>query len=175
VTKRQQPFMPLFVGDFLAATADWDGEAASLYMTLLGYQWTLDSNSLPTDPASICKLVRWDRELFDRFWPDVSHKFVRRGNRLVNERLEAHRVRAFEISKKRAEVGSKGGKQTSSKRVANHEANGKQNGSNHVAIADPLLDGLPQQTNSKTQSKPGSKKAPSNPIQSNPRILAKVG
>jgi 5-methylcytosine-specific restriction endonuclease McrA len=78
--------MPFFVGDFLASTVEWEGEEASLYLLLLGYQWTL--KSLPGDPRSLCKLVRWDWETFARFWPKVATKFVQDGDRIFNEQLE---------------------------------------------------------------------------------------
>lgn len=103
---KQQPFLPLFFGDFLAATSEWEGEEASLYLTLLGYQWSL--GSIPADLGKLCRLSRWDRKLFDRCWPQVSTKFVRVGDRLINPRLEQHRVKSAEISKKNAVSGKKG-------------------------------------------------------------------
>src|SRR5665213_2191608 len=95
---KQQPFLPLFFGDFMASTAEWKGLEASLYLTLLGYEWSI--GDLPTEPARLCTLVRWDRKMFDRCWPQVAVKFVQRGDRLVNERLEIHRARAVEIAGK---------------------------------------------------------------------------
>jgi 5-methylcytosine-specific restriction endonuclease McrA len=98
--------MPLFFGDFLASTADWQGEERSLYLTLLGYQWSL--GSLPADLVRIRKLVDWDREMFDRCWPVVSAKFVEREGRLVNGRLEKHREKVHELSDKRSATGRRG-------------------------------------------------------------------
>jgi uncharacterized protein YdaU (DUF1376 family) len=100
------PYMPLFFGDFLASTADWEGEERSLYLTLLGYQWSL--GSIPADPKRVCKLVGWDRELFDSCWPIVSSKFHEVEGRLFNGRLESHREKAETISAKRAESGKAG-------------------------------------------------------------------
>jgi uncharacterized protein YdaU (DUF1376 family) len=102
----KHPYMPLFFGDFLASTADWEGEEQSLYLLLLGYQWSL--GSLPSDPRKLCKLVRWDADSFERYWPTVSTKFEALDGRLVNSRLEQHRAKAFAISEKRSASGKAG-------------------------------------------------------------------
>jgi uncharacterized protein YdaU (DUF1376 family) len=103
----KQPFLPLFFGDFSASTAEWRGEEASLYLTLLGHQWAI--GSLPADPEKLCRLVRWDRKLFNQCWPTVSTKFEPVGEgRLGNSRLEDHRERAKELAKKNADAGRKG-------------------------------------------------------------------
>jgi uncharacterized protein YdaU (DUF1376 family) len=106
----REAYMPLFFGDFLAATAEWLGEERALYLLLLGYQWSL--GSLPADPEKLCRLVSWDRKLFLKHWPMVATKFQARDGRLVNDRLEQHRARAEEISAKRAAAGAKGGQKT---------------------------------------------------------------
>ncbi len=100
------PYMPLFFGDFLASTAEWEGEERSLYLTLLGHQWA--QGSLPAEPRRLCKLVGWDQTLFDRCWPVVSGKFQETDGRLTNGRLESHREKAVQISDKRAEAGKAG-------------------------------------------------------------------
>ncbi|MCC7126448.1 MAG: DUF1376 domain-containing protein [Acidobacteria bacterium] len=102
----KQPFLPLFFGDFLASTAEWSGEEASLYLTLLGHQWTL--GTLPADPAKLARLVRWDRKAFEKCWPQVSSKFAEQGGRLVNERLEQHRAKSEELAQKNKASGRKG-------------------------------------------------------------------
>lgn len=102
----KQPFLPLFFGDFLASTAEWEGEERSLYLLLLGYQWSL--GSLPIEPRRICRLVGWGDELFERCWKTVSMKFVSDGGRLLNHRLEFHRAKAVELAEKNASSGRKG-------------------------------------------------------------------
>jgi uncharacterized protein YdaU (DUF1376 family) len=120
----KQPFLPLFFGDFLASTAEWSGEEASLYLTLLGYQWT--GGTLPADPAKLARLVRWDRKAFDRCWPQVSSKFQAVGDRLVNARLEQHRAKSDELAEKNRASGRKGA-----------EARWRKDGERHSpAIAD---------------------------------------
>lgn len=101
-----QPFLPLFFGDFLASTAEWSGEERALYLLALAYQWSM--GSLPVEPKRLAKLVDWERRSFDAAWEQVCKKFVERDGRLYNLRLEQHRNKAKEVSKKRAEAGAKG-------------------------------------------------------------------
>lgn len=103
-----QPFMPLFFGDFLAATAKWEGEERALYLLLLAYQWT--SGPLPKDEKKICKMCGYDQKTFASLWETVGTKFVTTDDGLVNVRLEVHRDRSNEISTKRSQIGSAGGK-----------------------------------------------------------------
>jgi uncharacterized protein YdaU (DUF1376 family) len=103
----KQPFMPLFVGDFLASTVAWDGEEQGLYVLLLCYQWT--SGPLPSDPARLCKMCRYDKARFAKLWATVSTKFEATDTGLVNVRLEAHREKSLQISNRRAQIGRLGG------------------------------------------------------------------
>jgi uncharacterized protein YdaU (DUF1376 family) len=139
--------MPFFFGDFLAATATWDGEQQSLYILLLAYQWS--SGPLPSDPARIAKMCRYERKRFDTLWQTVSEKFALTAKGWVNDRLEQHRERAKEISKKRATAGAKGGSASKQKQVsasAKVVSLPKQNGSNCLASASGLYS-HPIQTN----------------------------
>jgi uncharacterized protein YdaU (DUF1376 family) len=115
----KQPFMPLFFGDLLGSTGEWRGEEVSLYLTLLGYEWSI--GDLPSEPDRLATLVRWDRKLFDRCWAQVSEKFVLQAGRLVNPRLEEHRERAREISAKNAESGKRGAELRWRKNAAPHK------------------------------------------------------
>jgi uncharacterized protein YdaU (DUF1376 family) len=125
----KEPFLPLFFGDFLASTAEWEGEEQALYLLLLGYQWSL--GTLPAEPRRLCKLAGWDWALFERCWPTVSTKFPVKDGRLANDRLEKHRARSREISEKRANAGAIGGSVT--------QANAKQMLESSKAIASTLL------------------------------------
>ena len=147
----KEPFMPLFFGDFLASTAEWEGEERALYLLLLGYQWSL--GSLPTEPRRICKLVGWDWQLFERCWSNVGAKFQANAGRLLNQRLEQHRVKSHEISEKRAASGSIGGKaaQANARRAREQMLeDGKANAKN---LLDPLSHPIPSQSEEEVSSK----------------------
>ena len=106
--KNKQPFTPIFFGDFLASTAEWEGEERALYLLLLCYQWTL--GSLPSEPVKLAKLIGYDLSTFQTCWQIISGKFDLIEGRLLNQRLEIHRIKAAEISSKRAVAGANGGK-----------------------------------------------------------------
>ncbi len=131
----REPYMPLYLGDFLAATSEWEGEEASLYLMLLAHQWAL--GSLPREPEKLCRICRWTRKNFDRYWPQVSQKFVERDGRLVNARLEEHRGRSAEIAGKRAQAGKRGAAIRHSKEMAIARDVPEQNGGNCQNFALP--------------------------------------
>lgn len=133
----KQPFMPLFFGDFLAATAEWSGEERALYLLLLSYQWSM--GSLPTDTKRLAKLVDYERRAFEEHWPQVSKKFVERDDRLYNLRLETHRERSIEIGNKRSNAGKTGAaKRWQTDSNSHADANGKDDGKG-IALAKNLL------------------------------------
>lgn len=134
----KQPFLPLFFGDFLASTAEWTGEERSLYLTLLGYQWSL--GSLPAEPEKLRRVVQWEAKLFRQCWPTVAGKFTEVDGRLFNERLELHREKSEEIAKLRSEIGRRGGQASvASKRQAKASQEVKQPPTNSNGFAEPAF------------------------------------
>lgn len=126
----REAFLPLFFGDFLASTVEWAGEEASLYLTCLGYQWSL--GSLPVDDAKLCRLVRWDRKTFDRYWPQVAEKFVEIDGRRFNLRLEEHRAKTQKVAEKNRAAGKAGAEARWGKDGERHDdANGATDGERH--------------------------------------------
>lgn len=121
--------MPFYVGDFLAATATWEGEERSLYMMLLAYQWA--AGPLPTEPRRIAKMCQYDVPAFMKLWLTVGKKFVETDEGLINERVEEHRLKSLAISDARANAAAKG--------VAKRRANHGQEPSKPTAIAHGLL------------------------------------
>jgi uncharacterized protein YdaU (DUF1376 family) len=102
----RQPFLPLFFGDFLGATAEWTGEQRGLYLLALGHAWT--AGSLPADLEKLRRLVGWERATFAAAWSQVAVKFVEADGRLTNDRLEAHRAKADQLAEIRSELGKRG-------------------------------------------------------------------
>ncbi len=142
--------MPLYFGDLLAATSDWEGEEVSLYLTLLGHQWAL--GSLPADVTKLCKLVRWSGKTFARFWPTVSAKFEERDGRLYNRRLEQHRERALERSATNSANGKRG---AASKWGRDGDRNGEATANGMAKEWQTPSDshGIPNQNQNDTQEK----------------------
>lgn len=158
----KQPFMPLFFGDFLAATAEWSGEERALYLLLLSYQWSM--GSLPTDTKRLAKLVDYERRVFEEHWPQVSKKFVERDERLYNLRLEMHRDRSIEIGNKRSNAGKTGAAKRWQTDSNSHAfANDKDDGKG-IALAKDLLchpsHPIPSQTKNSPENSPPARTSP---------------
>jgi uncharacterized protein YdaU (DUF1376 family) len=138
VAKDKEPYLPLFFGDFLAATAFWSGEEQGLYLLLLGYQWS--SGPLPFDPAQLATAVRYEPKNFSKLWKRVGTKFVRAQTGLINERLEEVRVKARQISRQNSDAGKQGAAARWRKDSERHAgANGEQMAN---AIETPMAEGM---------------------------------
>ena len=61
-----RPYMPLWVGDFLAKTMDLDATELGAYMLLLMAQWQRDGRSLPADSKKLQRVARCGRN-----WPKI--------------------------------------------------------------------------------------------------------
>ena len=139
----REAYLPLYVGDFLAATAEWNGEEQGLYLLLLAYQWSI--GSLPADLDKLARMLRWDRSRLDACWPQVGRKFDQMADRLVNTRLEEHRERARSIAAKRSAAGKSGATNRWQTDGNCHDfANGKPMAN---AMILPLANGMPSKPN----------------------------
>ncbi len=105
MTKGKQP-LPLFVGDFLASTAPWDGDVAGVYALLLMHQWA--SGPLPSDPNDIRKMCRIHAKKWYYLWPKIAPKFEATPAGLINRRLEEHRQAVDQLREKRSQGGKNG-------------------------------------------------------------------
>lgn len=108
VSNRDLPMMPWYPDQFAASTVAWTWLERSLYRCLLDVQWQL--GSIPTEPARISLCVGFPEAEFKAAWPAVSKKFVKVHGKLINKRLEYHRLKALERKEKAASSGSSGGK-----------------------------------------------------------------
>lgn len=153
----REAYLPLYVGDFLASTAEWTGEEQGLYLLLLGYQWSI--GSLPADPEKLCRMIRWDSRLFAKCWRQVAEKFPRSGDRLQNPRLEQHRDKARGVAQKRSEAGKAGARE---RWQTDGNCHADANGEGIASATDLLMaTGMPSKPN---QTKPNNPNNLSNPI-----------
>lgn len=143
--------LPLFVGDYLAATQLFSLAEHGAYLKLLFAQWEM--GPLPNDPTRLARLLGCGQEEFGHVWQTVKGKFAETEAGLVNLRLEEHRAKALDLSAKRADIGRIGGKASGesrrSKQGSNAEAIGKaiaeanwQAKSNHPSLS-PSPSGSP--------------------------------
>lgn len=133
MTKRNDTWMPLYIGDYLADTSRLSTEQHGAYLLILMDYWR---NGPPLDDdeelASITKLAlpQWRKHA-----AKLRGFFDLVDGRLIQKRADAERAKAGAISSKRSEAGKAGaakkhGKQdggSEAKAVANAMANAQQN------------------------------------------------
>lgn len=102
------PFMPLWVGDFLAKTQDLDAKEVGAYMLLLMSMWTRDGR-LPNDSKKLQRVARVGRD-WPKVWASIERYFDVDGDTITNDRLlqELHKVDTKRAVN--AQAGSLGGK-----------------------------------------------------------------
>lgn len=80
-----------------------------IYIILLSHNWL--SGGIPVEPSEIAKIVKMPASRFGKVWAGpLSECFVKRGGRLVNERLEDERRKQIAYRDKQAQNGKKGGR-----------------------------------------------------------------
>jgi hypothetical protein len=109
--KAQLPYVPWYHGDFLRSTTGWTLMEQAVYWKLLCAQWEI--GPLPTVPNRLAAIVGIGIDEFLFIWQEVGKKFVRikpgtPDERLVNERMEAHRTKYLEYRAEQAKRGKKG-------------------------------------------------------------------
>lgn len=120
--------MPWFARDYLAATRAMRLAERGAYCDLLFYQWEM--GDLPGDAKSLARLLGAERAEFEGIWKNIRHKFIKRGTRLVNVRLEEHRLKAISQRQKKIDAAKK----TNEKRYGERPING----SHSASLSDTL-------------------------------------
>jgi hypothetical protein len=164
--QRAPAYLPLYVGDFLAATACWSGEACALHAAMLIKSW--GGGALPAKPQRLARLLDVPLRMLSRAWPELAEQWQADADGLRCPWLESKRERLAEISRERADVGRRGGVASAqSKRQAIASNLVQQTGSKTEAIASPP----PQQTDSKPEAIASNllqQNSSVKPIQANP-------
>jgi len=174
-----QPYLPLYVGEFLATTATWNGEERALLLLLLALSWTAP---LPAELNRLAKICSYDTRRFKALWQTVSQQFQDSAHGLINPRVEELREHASRLHLQRAEASRRGveardkSRQRAPAGVPSGVSNGEPTGIRHgTSIGEPS--GVPFMSgqDSKDPSQPfptpdGARKgAPSRTNGTNPR------
>lgn len=104
-----QPFMQLYVADYLADTLDLSTVEHGAYLLLLMTMWRHDAR-LPNDPAKLARIARMSPAKFKPVWAEISRFFEVDGDTITNPRLLKEHQKASKKSEVRATAGSAGGK-----------------------------------------------------------------
>lgn len=105
----QNPFMQLYVGDYLADTLDLTTEQHGAYLLLLMTMWRHDAK-LPNDHAKLARIARVSARRWHLVWSEIQHFFYVDGDQIRNKRLDREHQKASSISEKRSASGAAGGR-----------------------------------------------------------------
>lgn len=132
MTDRSDTWMPLYVGDYLAATTRLNAEQHGAYLLLLLDYWR--NGPPPDDDAVIAQITRLPIARWKKTRPAVIGFFEIRDGLLIQKRADRERTRAADITEKRRKAGEASAKaranaqQTPNKRPTHVGANDQQNG-----------------------------------------------
>lgn len=102
------PFMPLWVGDFLAKTLGLDAREAGAYLLLLMAMWT-HGGKLPNDTRKLQRVARVGRD-WPKVWAAIGHYFEADGDHITNARLREELHKACTKREDNARSGALGGR-----------------------------------------------------------------
>lgn len=103
-----QPFMQLYVADYLADTLDLSTVEHGAYLLILMTMWRHDAR-LPNDTAKLARIARMSPAKFKPVWDEISRFFEVEGDSITNRRLSKEHEKARKKSEVRATAGKAGG------------------------------------------------------------------
>lgn len=79
-----------------------------IYIRLLLHAWL--EGSIPSEPVKLCRILKLNRNMFNRLWVAVAPCFQERDGRLFQQRLEAEREKQLVRSEENRRKGLLGGR-----------------------------------------------------------------
>jgi uncharacterized protein YdaU (DUF1376 family) len=104
---RTPPAFQFYVKDWLSSTKGLTAEAKGAYIDMLAYAW--DNGPLPNNRQVLARIAGLSFPQFAGVWKVLSKKWARRGNFLVNNRMEKQRRALKKFSRQQAARGRLGG------------------------------------------------------------------
>ena len=138
MTRRTAAWMPLYIEAYDRKTIDLSPAEDGVYLRLLRHYWV--SGPLPDDDIRLARIARVERREWSKLRPAVIGFFLVQDGRWFQSRAEEELAKAREVSEKRHESGSKGGrpkKQRVPEEIPIGSFDGKQTGT-HARVASPL-------------------------------------
>lgn len=100
------PYMPLFVGDYLKDTGELSNEEHGIYLKLLMFMWS-QGGFLRNDPRVLCRLTGVSYRRWAPIWANLERYFYVEGDTLRHTKVEKTLRKAREISEKRKAASAK--------------------------------------------------------------------
>lgn len=119
-----EPYLPLYVGDYLKDTGYLTLEQHGAYFMLLMRMWS-SGGSLPDDEGKLSRVVGVTVKKFKAMWPDLSEFFQHADGRITHKRITLELEKAEALREKRAAAGAKGGAAKTLKTHEEGQANAK--------------------------------------------------
>lgn len=104
--QKRLPYLPLFVGDFLASTPGWSLLERGALLMLMFAEW--ENGPLPAEMRRLAAIVGLSEFEFAPIWPAIEKKFTQTEAGLIVEALEERREKYRSYTAKQAENGQKG-------------------------------------------------------------------
>lgn len=115
----KRPWMPFYVGDYIAKTSHLSTTEHGAYLLLLFHCWA--NGSIPTNDEQLARIVRMNGSDWQNIKSVVLAFFLPNGNhKRISEEIEI----ASKISSRRRAAGALGGRQKQANRLAKGIANG---------------------------------------------------
>lgn len=115
------PFMPLWVGDFMAKTGDLDAKEAGAYLLLLMTMWGR-GGTLPDDQKKLQLVARCGRD-WPRVWATISRFFTAGNGVISNQRLSEELQKCAAKRIVNSQNGERGGRAKALNKKNAHLAN----------------------------------------------------
>lgn len=124
-----EPYLPLYIGDYLRDTGYLTLEQHGAYFMLLMRLWSA-GGSLPADEAKLARIAGVSVKKWRPIWADLAAFFEQENDQISHKRITTELEKAGALRAKRAAAGAKGGAAKSLKTqeapVANATARPKQ-------------------------------------------------
>lgn len=124
-----EPYLPLYVGDYLRDTGYLTLEQHGAYFMLLMRLWSA-GGSLPADEGKLARIAGVSVKKWRPIWADLAEFFELEDGQITHKRITSELEKAGALRAKRAAAGAKGGAAKSLKTqeapVANAKAQPKQ-------------------------------------------------